>query len=230
MENSILNHGGGIPLSESDDIPIMPSLDISGIKSADLYRSFELHFPNEAERWNKFRKGVCGHNVTCASFTERLKELIGKMGKLPFTSPASGHGVDEDVPNQMRTTLYQLAEQQEYHNRYLIYDFTKVKLEFEDGKEHVKLVYEGYKARKPVVIASGWDEAERYQVCLEKLQKSPELREEALQLYNSAKNLEKEKEDFTKHLNSICDQYSKYGAELKRQNGCSICQVIFGKQ
>jgi len=221
---------GGIPVSESDDTPIMPSLDISGIKSADLYRSFELHFPNETERWDKFRNGVCEHNITCASLTERLKERIGKINNLPFASPASsGCHIDERLPTQMRKTLYELIRQQEYPNAAnLLYDFTKTTVQIEHGKERVKLVFEEYKAREPLVIASGWDEAERYQAHLNNLQQSPELREEALQLYNNAKKLQTEKEHFINHLNSICDQYNKYGAELKRQKGCSICQVVFG--
>ena len=221
---------GGVELLGASITRQLPSLDISGFESADLYPSFKLHFPNETERWDKFKNGVCNHNVTCASFTEQLKERIVEIGKLPFAPPASGCHIDEDVPTQMRMTLCWLAAQTEYPGRSLVYDFTKITVKLEHGKEHVKLVYEGDEARRPLVIASGWDEAERYQACLIKLQKSPELREEALQLYRSVKELKKEKEHFIKHLNSICDQYGKYGAELKRQKGCSICQVIFGKQ
>ncbi|MCK4331634.1 MAG: hypothetical protein KAW81_03655 [Dehalococcoidia bacterium] len=174
---------GVIPLSESDDTPIMPSLDISGIKSADLYRSFELHFPNETERWDKFKNGVCEHNITCASFTEQLEERIGNIGKLPFAPPAASEcHIDGRLPTQMRKTLYQLIRQQEYPNPNLLYDFTKTTVQIEHGKEQVKLVFEEYKAREPLVIASGWDEAERYQAHLKNLQQSPGLREEALQL------------------------------------------------
>ena len=219
------------PLLPGTPIFATPSLDTSGFESSNLYSSFKLHFPNEAKRWDELKNAVCDHNITCTSFTERLREHVGKIGKLRFTPPAaSGCHIDERVPTQLRKILYQLTGQQEYPNADLLYDFTKAIVQTEDGKEQVKLVFEEYKAREPLVIASGWDEAERYQACFKKLQQSPELREEALQLYNSAKELDREKGDFIKHLNSICGQDIKYGAELERQRRCLICQVIFGKQ
>lgn len=180
--------------------------------------SFKLHFPSQYDDLKKFGKAFEVHRKNFDTFIGNLEKLIIEKTGIPLRSGPRESHIHHDTIERLTSTLYNLAT-----NTPPDHDFKNT--EVRKSGDFWDLGRIGF-AQTNYVTTVTKEESEKCKSILIETSEDAELQKRELELFNKACQLEKDSKLIAEELDAISRNYTKFGSELKKKEGCPTCEVI----